>query len=77
MSEYLPQVKRIIAEKAGVDVHEVTYESYFEDDLNVGEMELVEILSEIEEALQVELMDEKDNIESVGDLLDLLSEKLD
>ncbi|HSX39418.1 MAG TPA: hypothetical protein VLI92_02400 [Candidatus Saccharimonadales bacterium] len=77
MSEYFSTVKKIIAEKTGLDSHEIKEDSYFEDDLNVGEMELVEILSEIEDVLQVDLVEEKDNIESVADLLDILSEKLD
>jgi len=77
MSNYFAQIKKIISEKSGIDPSEITEESYFEDDLNIGEMELVEILSEIEEALQVDLIEEKGNIASVADLLDMLSEKLD
>ncbi len=77
MSNYINKVKTIIAEKAGVDISEVTNEAYFEEDLNVSEMELNEIISEVEEALHVDLTEEKDSIVSVGDLLDALSEKLD
>ena len=51
--------------------------SFFEDDLNVGEMELLEILSELEEMFQVELVSEQENIVTVQDLIDLLSEKID
>jgi acyl carrier protein len=77
MSNYLNKVKHIIAEKAGMDPSEVTEDLYFQDDLNIDEMELMEIIAEIEEALHVDLTDEKDEIESVGDLLEALSEKLD
>lgn len=77
MTDYLNKIKNLIAEKAGVEPSEVTKDSYFEDDLNVGEMELVEILSELEEMFHVELLDHKENIGSVSDLLDLLAEKLE
>lgn len=77
MTDYFSKVKHIIADKAGLDVTEVTPESYFEDDLNISEMELNEILTEVEESLHVDLLEDKANIESVADLLDILSEKLD
>lgn len=77
MTDRFNQIKKIISEKVGIDPTEVTKDAYFEDDLNIGEMELVEILSEIEEVFHVDLMDDKDNISSVVDLLEILSEKLD
>ena len=40
-------------------------------------MELLEILSELEELFQVELVSEQENIVTVQDILDLLSEKID
>ena len=40
-------------------------------------MELIDILTELEDELQVELLSQKDDIVSVGDLLDILSEKLE
>ncbi len=77
MSNYLNKIKHIISEKTGVEPAEITLESYFEEDLNISEMELLEIFEEIEDALQVDLSEEKDEIKSVGDLADALSEKLD
>ena len=77
MGDYIKKVKQIISVKAGVDADEISKEDFFEEDLNIGELELIEILSEIEDALQVNLMDKKNNIECVQDLVDILTEKLD
>jgi acyl carrier protein len=76
-TNYLAKIKKIISEKTGLDVSEITEESYFEEDLNISEMELMEILSEVEEVLHVDLSEEKDEIETVGDLIDILIEKLE
>lgn len=77
MSEYLKKIKSVIEEKTGLDAGEVQENSFFEDDLNIGQMELLEILSELEEIYKVELVDEQENIESIQDLVELLSEKID
>ncbi len=70
------QIKGLIAEKTGADPAEITVESFFEDDLNIGGLELVEILSDLEEMLEIEgLLDNKKNMITVGDLVDLVSEK--
>lgn len=70
------QIKGMIAEKTGADPAEITADSYFEDDLNVGELELVELLSDIEEILDIEgLLADKDDILTVGDLMDAIGEK--
>jgi acyl carrier protein len=75
--DYLSRTKKLIAEKAGVDVQEIHNESYFEDDLNIGEMELIDILETLEEALHIELLDSKGNIETVGELLEAIAEQVD
>jgi acyl carrier protein len=77
MNEYLKKIKKVIVEKSGADADEITETSYFQDDLNISEMELVEILSELEEEYHVNLIDEKDSIETVQDLIDLLVEQLE
>lgn len=77
MAEYFNTLKKLISEKAGVEPEEITEESFFEDDLNVSELEFLEILQELEERYNIELVEERENIESVGDLLNLLAEKLE
>jgi acyl carrier protein len=76
-SDYLKEIKKMIEEKTGIETSEITADLFFEDDLNLGDMELLEILNELEEKFQVELVDEKDSIETVQDLVDLLSEKIE
>jgi acyl carrier protein len=75
--DYIKKIKKVIAEKSGQDISEIHEGSFFEDDLNIGEMELMEILTELEDQLHIELLDEKDNIETVQDLIDLVTEQVD
>ncbi len=75
--EYITKTKKTIADKAGVDLNEVHNDSFFEDDLNLGGMELVDILETLEEALHVDLLSDKDNFETVGDLIEAIAEQVD
>ncbi|HAI62789.1 MAG: acyl carrier protein [candidate division WWE3 bacterium GW2011_GWF2_41_45] len=76
-SEYFAKTKKVIEEKTGVSPGDIHEGSFFEDDLNIGEMELLEILSELEEMYRVDLVSEQENIATVQDIIDLLSEKID
>jgi acyl carrier protein len=76
-ADYFKEIRKIIEEKTGLEPSEISPDSFFEDDLNVGEMDLIEILNELEEKYNTELMDQKDNLETVQDLVDILSEKVD
>ena len=68
----------MIIEKTGAEPDEVTEESYFEDDLNIAELELHEIIASLEEEYEIELdEDEKDSIESVMDLVELVVDKVE
>lgn len=75
--DYVKKIKTLIADKAGLEISEVTPDQYFEDDLNLGEMEVRDILEELEEALDIELIEEKDNIETVNDLIELVREQVE
>ncbi len=77
MNEYLTQIKKVIQEKTGHEAKDVQDTSYFEDDLNIGETELSEILAELEEIYQVDLVEEQGNIETVQDLVELISEQIE
>ena len=78
MDKYLNRVIAIIIEKTGIDPEDIGESSYFEDDLNIGEMELHEILGAVEEEYKIELEDEeKENITSIMDLVELLVEKVE
>jgi acyl carrier protein len=77
MSNYLAKVKSIIEHKFGVDAQDITPEAFFEEDLNISEMELIDLLGDLEEEFDVDLIENRSEIESVGDLLEILSERLD
>ncbi len=64
--DYLEKIKAIISENTGVDA-----------DLNVGDFELDEILAELEDAYTIEFGDEKDGMETVADLVTILTDKLE
>jgi len=76
MSNYYGTIKKLISEKAGVEPSEITTESFFEDDLNIGEMELLEILEELEEIFHVDLVENIRNFETIQDLIDALEEHI-
>ncbi len=40
-------------------------------------MELIDILEELEESLQVDLIEHKNEIETVGELIELIEEQID
>lgn len=77
MTDYFSKIKKLLAEKTGLEPSEISEDSYFEDDLNIGEMELIEILSELEESLHVNLVEDIDNFATVQDVVDALEEHIE
>lgn len=75
--EYLNKIKEVLSEKAGVEPEEVHEDAYFDADLNIGDLELAEIYTELEDHYQVELGEEKASLETVEDLLNLLVDRLE
>ena len=76
-ANYIKTAKDIISNMTGLEVDEIHDESYFEDDLNIGHIELHEILTEIEEKLDVDLSVDEGGLETFGDLATALNEKLE
>ncbi len=52
------KVKKIIAEKLGVDSEEVVPEASFVDDLGADSLDLVELIMSMEEEFEIEISDE-------------------
>jgi acyl carrier protein len=52
------KVKKIIAEKLGVDPEEVVPEATFVDDLGADSLDLVELIMSMEEEFDIEISDE-------------------
>ncbi|MBN1162659.1 hypothetical protein JXA34_02865 [Patescibacteria group bacterium] len=74
---HLKLIKQIIGSKTGHTPQEITPDSYIEDDLNIGEMELLDILTEVDETLETDISQNIGEIETVQDILDLLSEEIE
>ncbi|MBU1133059.1 MAG: acyl carrier protein [Patescibacteria group bacterium] len=77
MSEYLTKFKKIISDHSGIDKEEILEGSYFEEDLNIGEMELIEMLAELEETYHIELADSVGDFETVQDVVDSIVEQVE
>ena len=78
MKEYINRIIAIIIDKTGMDPEDISEESYFEDDLNVDPIELLEIISFIEEEYKVSLeKEEKERIKSIMDLVEIVFEKVE
>lgn len=76
-SNHKERAKQIIAHKAGLEPKEILDDMFFGDDLNLGDLELTEILEELEDLFKIDLLNEQSEIESVKDLFDALEEKLE
>jgi acyl carrier protein len=67
----------LIAETLGVEESEVVADASFEDDLNADHQELVDLIVAIEEEFGVKIDDAvMGDLETVGDLLEYLDDKL-
>ena len=77
MDIYTKQVKEIISGKAGMDLEEILDESFLEDDLNLGEMEIHEITEELEEKYEIDLSEEFKTFETVEDIVNAVLEKVE
>jgi len=78
VDKYLKKIIAIIITKTGMDPEEISEDSYFEDDLNVGEFDLIEIIGALEEEYKIEFEDEeKENLKSVMDLVEVVVEKVE
>jgi acyl carrier protein len=70
-------VRTLVAETLGVEETEVVPEASFEDDLNVDHQELLDLIVAIEEEFGVKVDDaEMGDLETVGDLVEYLEDKL-
>ncbi|HHP7235992.1 MAG TPA: acyl carrier protein [Desulfobacterales bacterium] len=67
------KVKKIIAEKLGVDLEEVVPEASFVDDLGADSLDLVELIMSMEEEFDTDISDEDaEKIQTVKDAIDFV-----
>ena len=68
------KVKKIIAEKLGVDLEEVVPEASFVDDLGADSLDLVELIMSMEEEFDTDISDEDaEKIVTVKDAIAFVS----
>ncbi len=70
------KIKKMIAEKLGVDVSEVVPEASFVDDLGADSLDLVELVMSMEEEFDVDISDEDaEKIVTVKDAINYINAK--
>jgi acyl carrier protein len=68
------RVKKIIAEKLGVDISEVVPEASFVNDLGADSLDLVELIMTMEEEFEMEISDENaEKLVTVKDAIDFIN----
>ena len=76
MSEIAQKVKSIIIDKLGVEESEVTPEASFTNDLGADSLDQTELLMALEEEFNVDIDDEANTIETVGDAVSYIAAKI-
>ena len=70
------KVKKIIAEKLGVDLAEVVPEASFVNDLGADSLDLVELIMTMEEEFALEISDDDaEKLVTVKDAIDFISSR--
>lgn len=70
------KVKKIIAEKLGVDLSEVVPEASFVDDLGADSLDLVELIMSMEEEFDTDISDEDaEKIQTVQDAINFVKDQ--
>jgi acyl carrier protein len=68
------RVKKLIAEKLGVDISEVVPEASFVNDLGADSLDLVELIMTMEEEFEMEISDENaEKLVTVKDAIDFIN----
>jgi acyl carrier protein len=69
------KIKKIIAEKLGVEASEVVPEASFVDDLGADSLDLVELIMSMEEEFEIDISDEDaEKLVTVKDALSYINE---
>jgi acyl carrier protein len=70
------KVRRIIMERLSKTEDEVTLEARFIDDLGADSLDVTELLMALEEEFNVDIDDEANSIETVGQAIEYISGKI-
>lgn len=69
-------VKKVIMERLDKSAEEVTNEARFIDDLGADSLDVTELLMALEEEFNIDIDDEANAIETVGDAVDYIASKV-
>ncbi len=70
------QVKEIVVERLGVEDDKVTMEAEFIGDLNADSLDIVGVISDLEDKFSLTINDtDANNIRTVGDAVELIAER--
>lgn len=71
-------VMKIIAERLGISLEEITKESSLTKDLNASQLEITDLILTLEEHFRLKIPEEElKNLGKVGDIITYISEHLD
>jgi len=75
MSDTFDKLKKIISEELRIDAEKVVPEANLFEDLNFDSLDTVETVITVEEAFDIEILDEDtDSFETVQDIVDYIKE---
>ncbi len=77
MSDVFERVEKIVVEHLGVEAEKVTEKASLIDDLGADSLDSVELVMAFEEEFDIEIPDDAaEHIQTVGDAVKFISEKL-
>lgn len=75
MSDTFDKLKKIISEELRIDAEKIVPEAKLFEDLNFDSLDTVETVITVEEAFDIEILDEDtDSFETVQDIVDYIKE---
>jgi acyl carrier protein len=76
MANVEESVKKVIVDRLSKSEEEVTMEARFIDDLGADSLDVTELLMALEEEFNIDIDDEANSIETVGDAVNYISSKV-
>jgi len=76
-NETFEQLKKLVVELLDVDEAKVVPEASFADDLNADSLDIIELISAVEDTFKIEIPDEDvEKLQTVRDALDYIETKI-
>lgn len=71
------KISEILAEQLDADIESITLDTKIADDLGADSLDLVDLLMSVEDEFGIEIPDEDvENIQTVGDIVDYINDKI-